>query len=227
MAEGVTTHRAAWTVPGTDEWTDENAEYTRKMLRDVEGDCALVADKLPHFRAWAKSHDVAWEQFCGERLGAPAGFLDKIEEGVSVLRSKGHGGPITKEQAVAAVAAQAVPQRSHADAVRESAKARTKKGTKGFKTQSSNGDNITKAVRGTDADYLTARIARDAPAVLERMKAGEFKSVRAAAIAAGVVKPPDPVKGLVKAVRKLDTTKRLAVFSALVEAFPNELRWAR
>jgi hypothetical protein len=36
--------------------------------------------------------------------------------------------------------------------------------------------------------YLVARIARDRPDVLARMKAGEFTSVRQAAIAAGIVK---------------------------------------
>jgi hypothetical protein len=33
---------------------------------------------------------------------------------------------------------------------------------------------------GTNLDYLTRRIARDHPDILQRMKAGEFKSVRAA-----------------------------------------------
>ncbi len=33
----------------------------------------------------------------------------------------------------------------------------------------------------TNADYLTARIARDRPDILDRMKDGEYKSVRAAA----------------------------------------------
>ena len=40
----------------------------------------------------------------------------------------------------------------------------------------------------TNADYLTARIARDRPDILERMKAGEFPSVRAAALEAGIVR---------------------------------------
>jgi hypothetical protein len=39
-----------------------------------------------------------------------------------------------------------------------------------------------------DADYLTARIARDNPDILQRMKAGEFKSVRQAAKVAGIVR---------------------------------------
>jgi hypothetical protein len=33
---------------------------------------------------------------------------------------------------------------------------------------------------GNSADYLTARIARDRPDILNRMKAGEFSSVRQA-----------------------------------------------
>lgn len=42
---------------------------------------------------------------------------------------------------------------------------------------------------GTSPEYLTARIARDRPDILERMKAGEYKSVRSAAIDAGIVDP--------------------------------------
>lgn len=43
--------------------------------------------------------------------------------------------------------------------------------------------------KGNSADYLTARIKRDHPEVFERMKAGEFTSVRQAALAAKIVKP--------------------------------------
>ena len=42
---------------------------------------------------------------------------------------------------------------------------------------------------GPTVEYFTARIARDRPDILDRMKAGEFKSVRAAAKAAGIVRP--------------------------------------
>ena len=42
--------------------------------------------------------------------------------------------------------------------------------------------------RGNGQSYLLRRLARDAPEVLERVKAGEFKSARAAAIEAGIVK---------------------------------------
>lgn len=57
---------------------------------------------------------------------------------------------------------------------------------------------------GTRSDYLTARIARDRPDILERMKAGEFRSVHQAAAEAGIVKPrvsiPVDVSGAARAL---------------------------
>jgi hypothetical protein len=41
---------------------------------------------------------------------------------------------------------------------------------------------------GNRSHYLMARIARDRPDVLERAKAGEFISIRQAAIAAGIIR---------------------------------------
>ena len=52
------------------------------------------------------------------------------------------------------------------------------------------GSNTTNSIEGDrGADYLTARIARDRPDILERMKIGEYTSVRSAALEAGIVKP--------------------------------------
>ena len=52
------------------------------------------------------------------------------------------------------------------------------------------GDNNHVLMRGTTgAEYLTARIARDRPDILERMKAGEFRRVRAAGIESGFTGP--------------------------------------
>lgn len=42
---------------------------------------------------------------------------------------------------------------------------------------------------GTDPRYLEARIERDRPDILARLDAGEFRSVRAAAIEAGIIDP--------------------------------------
>lgn len=48
---------------------------------------------------------------------------------------------------------------------------------------------LSPAQQGTSADYLTARIARDRPDILEEMKQGKYRSVRQAAIEAGIVTP--------------------------------------
>jgi hypothetical protein len=70
------------------------------------------------------------------------------------------------------------------------------------------GDYITLTRGTTGANYLTRRIARDAPDILEQMKAGEFPSVRQAAIAAGIVKVPTPLEAAMKAVKKPSAADR-------------------
>ena len=45
---------------------------------------------------------------------------------------------------------------------------------------------------GNNQQYLVAKVARDCPDVLERMKEGEFLSARSAAIEAGILKPNSP-----------------------------------
>lgn len=61
-------------------------------------------------------------------------------------------------------------------------------------------NNNNEVVQGTSADYLTARIARDHPSIYDGMLRGEYRSVRQAAIEAGIVNsktryslPDDPI----------------------------------
>jgi hypothetical protein len=69
-------------------------------------------------------------------------------------------------------------------------------------------DKIMSTQQGTSADYLAARIKRDRPDIAARVEAGEFKSMRAAAIEAGIVKPPCPVKAGMRAVEKMSEDQR-------------------
>ena len=73
-------------------------------------------------------------------------------------------------------------------------------------------DNIIGFQCGSSADYLTARIARDRPDILERMKAGEFSSVRQAAKEAGIVNerlsvPADPIRAAQYLKRRFTKTE--------------------
>lgn len=52
-------------------------------------------------------------------------------------------------------------------------------------------DPIT-TTRGTSVEYLASRLRRDHPAIADRVEAGEFHSIRSAALAAGIVKHRQP-----------------------------------
>jgi hypothetical protein len=76
---------------------------------------------------------------------------------------------------------------------------------------SRNTPGTTRLVRGETSSSLTARIARDRPDILARMKAGEFKSVRAAAKEAGIVRDPTPLELLQKAWAKARMEERFVL----------------
>ena len=65
-------------------------------------------------------------------------------------------------------------------------------------------DNInSKTEGGTSASYLAAKLKRDHPDIAERLANGEFRSVRAAAIEAGIIVPPTPLEQILKLLPKL------------------------
>jgi hypothetical protein len=55
---------------------------------------------------------------------------------------------------------------------------------------------------GNSVAYLIARLKRDFPEIAKRLAAGEFKSVRAAAMAAGLIAEPTPFEQIEKSLRK-------------------------
>ena len=71
-----------------------------------------------------------------------------------------------------------------------------------------NSDNKPEQKGGTSKSYFLRRLARDAPEILDQYEAGEHKSARAAAIAAGIVKVPTPYEAALKAALKLGETER-------------------
>src|SRR5688500_8712695 len=68
-----------------------------------------------------------------------------------------------------------------------------------------------KARSGNRSNYLVARIARDRPDILERMKAGKFTSVREAAREAGIIKEVALVKQIVRLWEKATPEERQAI----------------
>lgn len=83
------------------------------------------------------------------------------------------------------------------------------------------------ATGGTSDKYLADRIARDRPDILERMKAGEYRSVRSAAIDAGIIDPEktkryqlptDPTKAGKYLAERVDAEWMLACYDAFMKA---------
>lgn len=58
------------------------------------------------------------------------------------------------------------------------------------------GDKITFRKRGTSAEYLAGLLKRDHPDIAAAVERGEYRSIRAAAIAAGIVKVKSPLDHL-------------------------------
>jgi hypothetical protein len=77
-------------------------------------------------------------------------------------------------------------------------------------------DNINSFRGGTGASYLVRRLKRDAPDIAAALARGEYRSARAAAIAAGIVKVPTPMERAKKAALSLSPSdrKRLAQWLA-------------
>jgi hypothetical protein len=70
-----------------------------------------------------------------------------------------------------------------------------------------NGDNVT-IKRGNSAEYLAGLLKRDHPDIAAAVERGEYRSIRAAAIAAGIVKLKTPLDILRQAWAKASNTDR-------------------
>jgi len=69
---------------------------------------------------------------------------------------------------------------------------------------------------GTASEYLLRRLAREHPNILGAYERGEFKSVRQAAIAAGIVKVPTPLEQLRKDWKKASPEERQTFLSEII-----------
>lgn len=107
--------------------------------------------------------------------------INEYRIGLSILKRHGWKGKVAGSEA-----RKAAVQKLANSGEQQAAEADARKGGRGKKVVA-NGNRFTKGQNNTD--YLTRRIARDRPDILERMKAGEFTSVRQAALAAKIVKP--------------------------------------
>jgi site-specific DNA-methyltransferase (adenine-specific) len=136
---------------------------TTLLAAACEGVDAVGIEKRPDYYAEMRARLAA----LGRRRRVPAKLAGRARSNVSLIRQARRG-----PRAVIARAEEARPLAEHGE----------------IGNGRSRDDNVSSTSAGNSAEYLTARIARDRPDILEQMKRGEFKSVRAAAKAAGIVK---------------------------------------
>jgi hypothetical protein len=187
------------TVPGSAEWLKWHLDGVRQGALQIAADSRPFIHsvrELQEHKAWELYFDnepKTWERFCAEAIKAEPAFVAIIDEGVKVLEERKHQGPITDKMAIAAAA---------------SAKPNPKNGAIGNGRKSSS--DYVRPTFGNNSSYLASRIARDRPDILEEMKAGKYRSVRAAAIDAGIITVPSNLQNAQKAFSKLSKDEREA-----------------
>lgn len=155
---------------------------------------ASMVEEVREYSAWRVIGFKTFEDFCREKLGKTIEEVSAIVEGVKVLRDRGATKPITAAEAIAA--APPMPgqgKRTDLEPVAD-----------GYKLP-----------KGSNSKArLAARLKRDHPEIVKRIEAGEFKSVRAAAIAAGIVKVPTPFEKVLKLWPKLTAEEKRKVLDS-------------
>ena len=155
--------------------------YCQSSSDRTESDCrglALIVRELHRDGFWERLFPD-WNSCCLALFKRPAAWVAQVVEGVRVLQAQGEEGEIS--EALALKASQAKPLAAPGEI------------GNGRKDESRD-DNVNSTFSGNSQAYLLRRLARDAPEILERVKTGEIKSARAAAIEAGIIKPVPTVR---------------------------------
>lgn len=138
-------------------------------------------DDLRTHEAWKYLREPDMERLVQNRCRVTPAFVEQLRAGYAAIRASGHQGRVTAEHVRKMQAEQA---RHQAETVKRGGDRRSES----FKVDHV---NIEKTERGGNgAAYLLRRLARLGGDWIERYEAGEFASVRQAAIAAGIVKVP-------------------------------------
>lgn len=142
-------------------------------------------DDLRTHEAWKYLCEPDMQRLVENRCRVSTEFVEQLRSGYTSLVAAGHTGKVTADDV----------RRSQAERAKEDAKV-----SQGTRTDTQPLSNRKKLQGGgTGSSYLLRRLARLGGDWIERYEAGEFASVRQAAIAAGIVKVP----GVLGQLRKL------------------------
>ncbi|WP_143596786.1 hypothetical protein [Synechococcus sp. BDU 130192] len=145
---------------------------------NLEQDCRSFAEMITTWKEKElyKHFFDTWDDFLADYINKPEDWVNNIVEGVNLLDQTQ---PIKAQDALEAVIAKAKSQPLAEHGGDRSLVQKTVQ----------QGDNVTLIQKGNNREYLTRRISRDHPEVLDEIGKGKkYRSVRQAAIAVGIVK---------------------------------------
>jgi hypothetical protein len=223
---------------------DRKREREHEMLaaagsspRDMmqKGDADWCWSALLHLRTiWAseKSTIEMWERTIADirsacawekvPKGRPYGTEDAMLRDVLGVELSEAERTITDRAARIAAAAKETGEKASPGPTKAETAAKKKRGKTGAFTTTdkiSCGETSAASKYGTSAEYQASRLKRDFPEIATRLANGEFPSVRAAAMEAGIVKPVDPVKRVMRLVKAMNTPDLQCLRVELFEFF--------
>lgn len=192
--------------------------YCQSAADRTDSDCrglALMVRELHRDGFWQRLFPD-WESCCQALFNRPAEWVEQVVEGVRVLHAQGHTGEISSSQALAVAIEQAKAQ--------PLAPVNTPGPGRGNKSVD-NVHSLTPAnqLNSNSQERILRRIARDQPELLDQIGPDKpHRSARAAAIAAGIIKPvptvrlvADPAKVAASIRRHLDQQQIAALVAEL------------
>lgn len=172
-----------------DHCANQPPEMARKMFVQsiaprLKGGSMDARSAISELEGWREFHPEVfadWENLCWQYLQQPPEWVDWLIQGVRVTSGK-----VTKADDLVAAAQVAAevhktqPLAAHGE---------IGNGRKGKSRVANRHSKPANQVSSESWDRILPRLARDAPEVMERVKTGEIKSARAAAIEAGIIMP--------------------------------------
>jgi hypothetical protein len=160
-------------------WLLGVTKLTRDELDRDSSSLKELLERLHKHEAWKALGVPSFDMLCTTQLRLSS-------DEVAAIQKSG------KRQTLGIVLAKAQHARAQAVEVRQGA----------------HHNNIMMNKQGTGSEYLLRRLAKTAPDILDRYEAGEFKSVRAASIAAGHIKVATVLERLLKLWEKATEAER-------------------
>ena len=169
-------------------WIVGQAALRRDELERDSSALRRLIGKMRKHEAWKALGVPSFDMLCTTKLKLSA---DEVE----AIQASG------RHQTLGIVLAKAQHARAQAVEVRRGGDQRSER-------INHNNIMIDPVKQGTGSEYLLRRLAKTAPDFLDRYEAGEFKSVRAASIAAGHIKVATVLQRLLKLWEKATEADR-------------------